>query len=126
MSSNSNYAITRKSKEENNLWLKSGGLVSHGFQCRSSSLLRGRPLGRKVFGASDLGEFFLVSLRPPKLFHTVVNCVCQNRIGRKVRQPRPSPLSGFVLLLTDNLAIVLVDVLPAEDLLCRQDVELRT
>ena len=45
---------------------------SHRLDRGSATLIRGSPFGRHIFGASNLGKFFLVSVQPSKLFHSVV------------------------------------------------------
>jgi hypothetical protein len=44
---------------------------SHGLDRRPASLIWGSPFRRNIFGASGLGKFFLVSVQPPNLFHSV-------------------------------------------------------
>jgi hypothetical protein len=48
-------------------------ILSHSFDRGTAALIRGSPIGGNVFGAGKLGEFFFVSIRPPKLFHPVLD-----------------------------------------------------
>jgi hypothetical protein len=45
---------------------------SHRLDRGSATLIRGSPIRGNIFGASDLGEFLLESIQPPKLFHSVL------------------------------------------------------
>jgi hypothetical protein len=45
-------------------------ILSHSFDRRAATLIRGSPIGGNICGLSNLGEFFLVSIQPSELFHS--------------------------------------------------------
>ena len=94
-------------------------VLAHCLQCGPCSLLRRGPVGRKVLGASDLGEFIQVPLGPAKLVHALVNHVSLNGVGRIVEDFSASSSAGAILLLAYKHAFMLVDILPAEHFLRR-------
>jgi hypothetical protein len=60
-------------------------VLSHSFDRGPAPLLQGSPIGGNMFGASDLGEFFLELVQPTKLFHPSFNEICVHGVGRIVR-----------------------------------------
>jgi hypothetical protein len=60
-------------------------VLSHGFDRGTAPLIRGSPIERNMFGASDLREFFLELVQSPKLFHSFLYRICMDGIGRVVR-----------------------------------------
>jgi hypothetical protein len=60
-------------------------VLSHSFDRGTAPLIRGRPIGGNMFGASDLGEFFLELVQSPKLFHSFFYRICMDGVGRVVR-----------------------------------------
>jgi hypothetical protein len=60
-------------------------VVSHGFERRQAALLRGRPLGGNILGASNPEEFPQVVIQPSKLFHSVFYRIRMDGVSRIVR-----------------------------------------
>src|SRR5206468_4915207 len=60
-------------------------ILSHSFDSCPALLIRGSPFGGNIFGVSDFGKLFLVSIQPPKQYHSFLDRVCVDRVGRIVR-----------------------------------------
>jgi hypothetical protein len=60
-------------------------VLSHSFDRGPAALIWRSPFGRNIFGVSNLGEFFLVSIQPPKLSSFVPLSICMDGVGRIVR-----------------------------------------
>ena len=61
----------------------------------------------------------MVSIQPPKLFHSNLDGICVKRVSRIVRHLGLSPVAGLVLPFTDKHILMLVNVLPTEHLFSR-------
>jgi len=101
-------------------------VLSNSSDRRPAALIRRSRIGRNVFGTSDPEKFPQVVIPPPKLFHPVLDRIRVERISRIVWHLSSSPMSGFILLLTDERTFTLVNILPAEDLFSRQRIQLWT
>src|SRR4030095_4651327 len=55
-------------------------VLSHSFDRGTAPLIRGSPIGGNMFGASDLGEFFLELVQSPKLFHPFFYRICMDGV----------------------------------------------
>jgi hypothetical protein len=71
----------------------------------------------------EAGEFFEIRFSASKL---LVDGIGMNRTRRVARHLRRPPPPRLILFLTDKRPVVLVDVLPAKDVLCREGVQLGT
>jgi hypothetical protein len=94
-------------------------VLSNSSDRRPAALIRRSPIGRNVFGTSDPEKFPQVVIPPPKLFHPVLDRIRVERISRIVWHLSSSPMSGFILLLTDERTFTLVNILPTEHLFSR-------
>ena len=72
-----------------------------------------------MFGTSDFGEFLPVSIQSLKLLHPFLDTIRMEWIGRITRHLGSSPVAGFILSLTNKRTLMLVNVLPAENLFSR-------
>ena len=72
-------------------------ILSHSFDRRPASLVRGSPLGGNICRLSNLGEFFLVSIQTSELFHSLFYRICLERVGRIARHLGKSPVAELIL-----------------------------
>ena len=96
-------------------------ILSHSFDRRPASLIRGSPVGRNIGGLSNLGEFFLVSIQPSELFHSFLYRVSVDGVRRIVRHLGQSPVSELILPFSvkPTSVIIVMDVSPTKDFFCR-------
>src|SRR4030095_14865839 len=60
-------------------------ILSHSFDSCPALLIGGSPFGGSIFGVSNFGKLFLVSIQLPKLYHSFLDRVCVDEVGRIVR-----------------------------------------
>ena len=93
-------------------------MTADGSQSGLAALFRCRPVCWEILSLRDRSESFLVPIPAVKCFHPFINGVRLALIVGVSGDFRIAPTASLILLFANQLAIVLMDRFPSEDLFC--------
>ena len=96
----------------------------HHLNRSATTLIRWRPVGGQAFGARSFCKLPPVLRQQIQLVHPLFEIAGIGRIGRVIRNSGRAPPAAFVLSFAPWLVFPPLDILPTEDALGRQSIEL--